>query len=104
MDRCQFRNTNSDKIEKVVGYLETSYSQGVSPLQQMYIDRFNLIDLGNRDYCKIDDGHAIKDWRSKMIDSIFNLTLRNSFVMYQCTALVDFIGYRKELALALVCK
>jgi hypothetical protein len=89
-------------LEQVQRYVKNEYHTGAAPLHDLYVSRFNAVDLGDRYYAKANDGHRIHDWHSKMLYAILKLGMVNAYVYQSQHEHHDWIAFRRNLGIQLV--
>lgn len=63
----------------------------------MYVTRFNAVDLGDRYYSKVNDGHRMHDWHQKFTFGLLKLVTVNVYVRYSKQQYYDWIDFRRNL-------
>ena len=71
---------NADKVTQVQNYVKIQYYSSESPIHDLYLTCFNVVDLGDRYYAKVDDGHTKLNWHQKMIYALLKLGIVNSYI------------------------
>ena len=94
-------STNQSQISSVKNYLEHQYYTNNSPPHQTYGAHFNYIDLADRDFYKVHECHPNRNWKGKMMLSIMRIVIHNSWVHSISQHGLDFLTFRKNLALEL---
>lgn len=67
----------------------------------MYVTRFNAVDLGDRYYSKVDDGHRVHNWHTKLWFAILKLGIVNCYVRSIFYKYEDWIDFRRTLGIKL---
>ena len=71
---------SGNELEQVEKFVKTRYFSGSSAVHEMYVTRFNAVDLGDRYYSKVDDGHRVHDWHTKLFFALLKLGTINSYI------------------------
>ena len=93
---------NADKVTQVQNYVKTQYYSSESPIHNLYLTCFNAVDLGDRYYAKVDDGHTKLDWHQKMIYALLKLGIVNSYIFFIHKEWCDWIDFRRKLGKKLI--
>ena len=93
---------NADKVTQVQNYVKTQYYSSESPIHNLYLTCFNVVDLGDCYYAKVDDGHTKLDWHQKMIYALLKLEIVNSYIFFIHKEWCDWIDFRRELGKKLI--
>jgi hypothetical protein len=94
MSRSNTIHRDVGQVEQVENFIKTRYFSGVSSLHQMYVTRFNAVDLGDRYYAKVGDGHRVHNWHTKMFFAILKLGTVNCYVQCISNHYQDWIDFR----------
>jgi hypothetical protein len=94
----EFVYKNTEKVDQVQHYVTTQYYGQNSPIHELYLTRFNAVDLGDRYYAKVDDGHTNSDWHSKMLFAILKIGIIDCYVYFIQKKWCNWIDFRRELA------
>ena len=54
--------------------------QSSSLIHNLYVTRFNAVDLADRYYAKVVDGHRVLNWHTKLFYAIVKLGMINVYV------------------------
>jgi hypothetical protein len=73
-----------------------------SPLTTYYKTHFNYIDRLDRLWYQHHFGYPIRRWRSKLVISILDVAMINSYVLYSEFHKVSYTDFRRSLARALM--
>jgi len=88
---------NITEVEFAQNFVKTKYFNGISNLHQMYVSCFNAVDLGDRYYAKVDDGHRVHNWHTKLFFALLKLGTVNVYVRCIFQHYQDWIEFRKTL-------
>ena len=102
LQRVEHVYKNRGELEQVQRYVKNEYHTGAAPLHELYVSRFNAVDLGDRYYAKVNDGHRIHDWHSKMLYAILKLGMVNAYIYQSQHEYHDWIDFRRNLAIQLL--
>ena len=102
MNRVNTIKKNANQVKQTEQYLKSQYHDGKSPIHELYVSRFNAVDLGDRYYAKVNDGHRIMDWHSKMLYAILKLGNVNVYVRFLTEQHCDWIDFRRNLGKQLI--
>ncbi len=82
--------------------LQSEGETGKSPIHETYVSRFNAVDLADRYYSKVDDGHRIEDWHTKLCIAILKLGVVNVYARTIATSYQNWVDFRTNLGKKLV--
>ena len=68
----------------------------------MYVTRFNAVDLADRYYAKVVDGHRVLNWHTKLFYAIVKLGMINVYVASMIEEWNDWAKFRLLLAKELI--
>ncbi len=88
---------NLDEVKGVENFIRKQSFLGKSILHDLYVTRFNAVDLGDRYYSKVDDGHRVHDWHTKLWFALVKLGTVNCYARCISSIYQDWIDFRRNL-------
>lgn len=95
----EYRNT--DIASFVAKELETFYFSVTPPVHTLYRDHFNLVDLHDKRWYSVEETHPIHRWQTKHVLGILRNSMGNIWVKHFLEDPVEWLDFRKDLALEL---
>src|SRR5947209_291987 len=78
--RIETVHRNLTMVQRVVKFVEKKQFPDPAPLHDFYRAHFNLVDLTDRYWYKVQENHGNWKWRSKMLFSIMRFAMINVWV------------------------
>lgn len=97
LNRVKTMYEKIELVNQVERYMKNQYFNGISPIHQTYVTRFNAVDMGDHWYAQVDDHHRVYEWHSKMLTAILRLGMVNVWVYHCQKKYNDWVDFRREL-------
>jgi len=85
-------------LETLKTSLSTDNLADLTPLHEFYWDYFNLIDLVDRYWYKVEEHHHHKQWQTEMILAILHKAVINSWVYGNKSKFETWMSWYNTLA------
>ena len=101
----EYFNTNQRDWNKLVDQfheISLNANPQPSPVNDLYGDFFNFVDLHDRRFYKVEYKHKILNWRTMMFQALWNVFIVNLWVLWNQKYPIKFIEFREMLGKILI--
>ena len=102
MKRVETKHGDINKFKKMNEFLKSTFYEDPAPLHDNYKSYFNLVDLLDRYWYKVQETHANHHWKGKSLLGVLRLVIINCWVLSILEDFEKWPEYRLNLAKALV--
>ena len=102
LKRTQVIHGQKSALLKLITWIEKKYYSNSFPIHNFYNSNFNTVDLLDRYWYKVHDSHGIWNWKAKMLHSIINFYIINSWTWFSTENASKWLTFRSNLAIQLI--
>jgi hypothetical protein len=102
VDRVNTVHQNYSAVQEVKDYILKRGNTSDSLVHRDYSELFNVVDLANRRFYKVNDHHRIENWKSKILLSAIRMGIFNCWSRWSVGTRESWKLFRENLAEELV--